>query len=187
MSRERFKSRADHRHQSTCHSWSETGTGGRDQTSTPCWAPPGRIGSLRRTRHGRAGQWWVKGQPRRPHCTGAGTGQSDIRNSQLHGPVLMRLVTILFVPNTSSPRTTRRVTVPGPGGPDEPRIEGICGKAPPVIAARATLLRLKNPGSGGDWSGPGRDRHLQHHLTHGPAAQHRVHRGPVFAQRKSMR
>ena len=43
----RDKSCADHRHQSTCHTWIEAGTGGRGEAVTPCWTSHGGTGSLR--------------------------------------------------------------------------------------------------------------------------------------------
>ena len=68
----------DHRHQSACHTGAETGTGAGGEAATPCRASHGGTSSLRRTQRGRAGQWRIKGQPRRANRAGAGTGQSDV-------------------------------------------------------------------------------------------------------------
>src|SRR5271155_1896148 len=60
------------------------------EAATPCRTSHSGTSSLRRTQRGRAGQWRIKGQPRRANRAGAGTGQSDVppdvRSSEFHGP-----------------------------------------------------------------------------------------------------
>ena len=49
-----------------------------------CRASHSGTSSVRRTQRGRAGQWRIKGQPRRANRAGAGTGQSGRQRSGVH-------------------------------------------------------------------------------------------------------